>query len=528
MSGGGFPRERTGPLRVGVYCRVSTDKGDQANSLASQKAYFSDYIRRREGWVLAGLYPDEGASGTTAQRPQFQRMIRDAEAGRLDLILTKEVSRFARNTVDALAYTRRLQRLGVGVVFAGDNIDTRDSDGELRLTLMASMAQEESRKTSQRVKWGQRRRMEAGVVFGNNSLYGYDLTGGRLSIQEPEAQVVRRIYHKFLHEGKGAHVIARELSQEGVPPPRSASGKWSRATVRRILGNEKYAGDVLQKKYVTVDYLTHRKVENRGQEEQFLLRDHHPAVIDRPTWEATQAELARRAARQAAGGKHSARHWCSGKLRCGVCGSPFVPRTSRRADGTVYRLWGCRGRLQGDGCGAGMVNHRALNACVEFVLRRLGVDYDTLAQRIAREILQIRADRPQARERARLERRVAELERRRERVMDACFGGLISGDEMARMKGRYDRELEGLARQLQGLDGREDGPEEDGAALAQALRESAVCSEEVFAQAVEAVTVYDDHLAVKLRHLSAPFRLWYATSGAGERYTTTVLRWEGP
>ncbi len=529
------------PLRVGAYCRVSTDREDQANSLMSQKAYFSDYIRQQDGWVLADIYPDEGISGTTTRRrEQFNRMIADAEADKLDLILTKEVSRFARNTVDTLEYTRRLKRLGVGVIFTNDNIDTRDNDGELRLTIMASMAQEESRKTSERVKWGQKRRMEAGVVFGNNSLYGFDLTGGRLTIKEDEAQVVRHVYHKFLHEGKGTHVIARELYEEGVPPPRSASGKWSCVMVRRILRNEKYAGDVLQKKFVTVDYLTHKKVENRGLEDQILLRDHHEAIIDRPTWEAVQAELERRAGKQADSSKYSGRYWCSGKIRCGACGSRFVPRTTKRPSGDVYKLWGCHSRVhygnwkrngQGDyvGCDMRMLNDKTLTACVQFVLQQLDLDYDALAQELATDIQKVWMDGTQEPDVNRLQSRQADLERRKERVMDAYFGEAISKDEMVHMMARYDAELEKISAQLEQRADIERTQAEQARELqelVQTIRESVTRSEEVFAGAVEEIVVCQDYITVKLRYLPATFKLWYSTSGTGANYTTKIERWE--
>lgn len=529
------------PLRVAAYCRVSTDREDQANSLASQKKYFADYIKRHDDWVFIGVYPDEGLSGTTTRRrEQFNRMIADAQAGRLDLILTKEVSRFARNTVDTLEYTRRLKSLGIGVIFLNDNIDTRDNDGELRLTLMASMAQEESRKTSQRVKWGQQRRMEAGVVFGNNSIYGFDLAGGKLTVKEDEAAVIRHIYHKFLHEGKGTHIISRELYEEGVPPPKSATGKWSCVMVRRILRNEKYVGDVLQKKFVTLDYLTHKKVENKGQEGQILLKDHHEAIIDRPTWEAVQAELARRAERQADSSKYSNRYWCSGKLRCGECGSRFIPRITKRPNGDTYKIWGCHSRVhygkqkqngQGGyvGCDMRMVNDKTLTACVQFVLQQLDLDYDALAQEVAGDIQRVVAQPSQKHGAPRLQARQADLERRKERAMDAYFAGDISKKEMLGMKVKYDGELEKIntlllkqadsahaqAEQTQNLQ-----------ELVKTIRESVTRSEEVFAEAVEEVVVYQDHIAVKVCCLPLTFRLWYTTGGTKENYTTNIERWE--
>ena len=187
-------------IRVAAYCRVSTDKEDQANSFESQQRYFQTYIQRNPEWSLQNIYADEGISGTsTRKRTQFNAMIASAREGKLDLIITKEVSRFARNTLDTLTYTRELRRYGVGVLFLIDNIDTRQQEGELRLTLMSSLAQEESRKTSQRVKWGQTRQMEQGVVFGG-SLLGYDVTDGVISIDPEGAKVVRQIFHKYLNE----------------------------------------------------------------------------------------------------------------------------------------------------------------------------------------------------------------------------------------------------------------------------------------------------------------------------------------
>ena len=229
-------------LRVAAYCRVSTDKDDQANSLDSQRKYFCEYINAHDGWILDNIYYDEGISGTqTKKRVGFNAMIDEALHGRIDLILTKEVCRFARNTVDTLFFTRKLKDSGVGVVFTIDNIDTRDCDGELRLTIMASIAQEESRKTSERVKWGQKRRMEQGVVFGRD-LLGYYVKDGKLIINEEEAPVVRAIFHKYTVEGKGTHVIARELVEEGLRPKRVK--QWSNTVILRVLRNEKYVGDL--------------------------------------------------------------------------------------------------------------------------------------------------------------------------------------------------------------------------------------------------------------------------------------------
>lgn len=279
-------------MRVAVYCRVSTDKEDQINSFESQKRYFAEIIGRRTEWELCGIYADEGVSGTsTAKRREFNRMMEDARAGRFDRIITKEVSRFARNTVDALTFTRELRGRGIGVEFVNDGINTLEPDAELRLAIMGSIAQEESRKTSSRVKWGQTRRMEQGVVFGR-SLLGYDVKDGQLTINQEGARIVRKIYQWYVFGGMSSAGIAKRLTEEGI---RTARGnrEWNSGVVIKILKNEKYCGDLLQKKTVTPDYLTHQKRTNRGQEEMVYLRDHHEPVIDRELWERARERMCR-------------------------------------------------------------------------------------------------------------------------------------------------------------------------------------------------------------------------------------------
>ena len=327
------------PLRVAAYCRVSTDRDDQANSFESQQRYFREYIARQPGWELAGIFADEGLSGTsTKKRLAFQRMIAGARAGMLDLIVTKEISRFARNTLDSIYYTRELKRLGVGVLFLNDNLYTLDGDAELRLTILASIAQEESRRTSERVKWGQKRRMEQGVVFGRD-LLGYDVRGGALYVNEAGAQTVREIFRKCVDEGKGAHTIARELNEACIPAARG--GAWRSSVILRILRNEKYCGDLVQKKTYTPDYLTHEKKFNHGQEDYIIVREHHTPIIPRATFEAAGRILDQRAAAPTGQRKYSRRYPLSGKLRCGICGAVCAARKKTRRDGTDAISWRC-------------------------------------------------------------------------------------------------------------------------------------------------------------------------------------------
>lgn len=331
--------------RVAAYCRVSTDKEDQANSFESQQRYFRDYIERMPDWALYEIFADEGISGTnTKKRRAFNRMIDCAKHGAFDLILTKEISRFARNTLDSIYYTRNLKKRGVGVIFLNDNINTLDADAELRLTIMSSIAQEESRKTSERVKWGQKRRMEQGVVFGRDML-GYHVRNGQMFVDADGAKIVRLIFDKFVREGKGSHAIARELSEAGCT---TVTGKtmWQNTVIYKILRNEKYCGDLIQKKTFTPDYLSHEKKYNKGEEEFVILKDHHEPIISRELFQEANRILDERSLVPVGKSKHSNRYCFSGKIKCGICGGTFGARYTRRKDGSVYEAWRCLARAQ--------------------------------------------------------------------------------------------------------------------------------------------------------------------------------------
>lgn len=325
--------------KVAAYCRVSTDNEDQTNSFESQQRYFRQYIERNPDWELYEVFADEGISGTnTKKRKEFNRMIACAKNGDFDLIVTKEISRFARNTLDSIFYTRDLKKHGVGVIFMNDNINTLDGDAELRLAIMSSIAQEESRKTSERVKWGQKRQMEQGVVFGR-SMLGYDVKDGKMYINEDGAKVVRLIFHKFVNEGKGTHVIARELREEGIKPMRVK--EWQNTVILRVIRNEKYCGDLVQKKTYTPDFLSHEKKVNLGQEEFVIIKDHHEPIISRELFDKANRILDEKSLSQEGKAKHSNRYPFSGKIKCGCCGSSYVARYKTRKNGSRYKSWRC-------------------------------------------------------------------------------------------------------------------------------------------------------------------------------------------
>ena len=318
-------------MRVASYCRVSTDNLDQLNSFESQCRYFSDYIKNKEGWELFRVYADEGISGTaTENRTAFKQLIKDARNHCFELVLTKEVSRFSRNILDTIYYTRELKRNGVYVLFMNDGINTAEPDSELRLSIMASIAQEESRKTSSRVKWGQQRRMEQGIVFGR-SMLGYDVRNGQMHIEPHGAELVKRIYEKYALDKKTSVQISKELSKDGFA--------LSPSHIIKVLKNEKYKGDLIQKKTYTPDYLSHKKKYNHGQEELIEIRNHHDPIISEELWTAAQNEMKTRSRRNGASG-NSKKHRLSGRLTCGLCDSVLTAK-KRKLKEIEMVYWAC-------------------------------------------------------------------------------------------------------------------------------------------------------------------------------------------
>ena len=449
-------------ISVASYCRVSTDKEDQANSFEAQQRYFKEYIARQPDWELYAVYADEGITGTsTKKRAQFNQMVNDARLGKFQLIITKEVSRFSRNILDTISYTRELKNLGVGVLFMNDGISTLEPDAELRLSIMGSIAQEESRKTSSRVKWGQTRQMERGVVFGR-SMLGYDVKDGKMTVNPEGAEVVRQIFYKYGVEKKGTSVIARELREAGI---RSYSGNtnWASSHIIKILRNEKYVGDLVQKKTYTPDYLTHAKKYNHGEEPMVVIRDHHEPIIDRELWNTVQSELKKRNLHGALAFGHSNRYVFSGKIKCGECGASFVSRKKKRRDGSFYKRWGCytatmEGRRHLDkqgnevGCDIGkMVRDELALDMLRQAVAALDLDRNGITENVTALALEaIRAGEQGSADSAeKLEHEMEQLRKKKEDVLDAFFSQTVTKEEMRMMNERYDSQLAGLQARLE-------------------------------------------------------------------------------
>ncbi|MFH6711439.1 recombinase family protein [Streptococcus suis] len=303
--------------RVAGYARVSTDHEDQATSYESQMRYYSEYINGREDWEFVKMYSDEGISGTnTKLRTGFKAMVEDALNGKIDLIITKSVSRFARNTVDSLTTVRQLKEVGVEIFFEKENIWTLDSKGELLITIMSSLAQEESRSISENVTWGLRKQFAEGKVhFPYTNVLGFKAgEDGAIVVDQDEAKTVRYIFQQALI-GKSPYHIAKDLSEQGIPSP-SGKSHWNATTIKRMLRNEKYKGDALLQKTYTIDFLTKKKNINRGELPQYYVENNHEAIVDRETFDAVQQVLDNK-------GRKSSTTIFSSKLVCGDCGHFF-------------------------------------------------------------------------------------------------------------------------------------------------------------------------------------------------------------
>jgi site-specific DNA recombinase len=332
---------------VAAYCRVSSDKDEQLNSYENQVSYYTALINENPDWEMSDVYADEGISGTnTDKRDEFHRMIKDAEEGKIDLIITKSISRFARNTVDTLNYTRKLKALGVAVKFEKENINTMEASGELMMTIFSSLAQEESRSISENSKWGIVKGFKDGKVFCNTTRFlGYDKDeNGNLIINEEEAEIIKRIYKEYL-EGKSYQKIADGLEKDDITTS-TGNKKWWDSTIVGILKNEKYYGALLQQKTVTVDFLSHKRVKNRGYADQYLIEDNHSPIVSKEVFEAVQEEMECRATLKGNikgdRGKYSSKYAMSGKIECGDCGASFKRRTWNSKSTSKKIVWQCK------------------------------------------------------------------------------------------------------------------------------------------------------------------------------------------
>lgn len=341
-------------LRVAAYCRVSTDDEEQLTSYEAQKNYYTDKIMTNKEWTMAGIFADEGITGTSARkRPEFLRMIRQCKQGKIDIVLTKSISRFARNTVDCLNYVRALKELGIAVIFEKENMNTLEIDSEILITMLGAFAQSESESISANVRWGKRQAMKEGkAIINYKHLYGYRKgADGRPEIIPEQAGVVRKIYDLFL-SGTPIRGILEYLNANNIPNI-SGGSQWAKNAVNSILTNEKYCGDVLLQKTYIDDCINKKVKKNTGQLPMYLVQNHHEGIISREIFDAAQAELARRSAGKSPSKKnaptgrsrYSSKYALSDRLYCGECGTRYQRCTWRNRDGSKRIVWRCVSRV---------------------------------------------------------------------------------------------------------------------------------------------------------------------------------------
>lgn len=332
-------------LRVAAYCRVSTDSDEQLESYQSQLKYYRDLIKSNENWEYVGVYADQGISGTQVKhRKDFQQMINDAMDGKVDLIITKSISRFARNTLDILKYVRLLKERGVGIQFEKENINTLDNQGEMLLTVLSSLAQAESESLSKNVAMGLKAKMKNGELVGFHGCLGYDYDPETktLSVNEKEAEIVRYIFGRYT-EGVGCFTIAKELTRLGYKTKKGNS-VWHESSVRRIVKNEKYMGDVILGKTFTVDPISKRRLENFGEKNMYRVENNHEPIISQEVFNKAQAILNKRSAKhgnKGRGEKYSRKYAFSSMIQCGFCNTNFSRRTWHANSKHEKITWSC-------------------------------------------------------------------------------------------------------------------------------------------------------------------------------------------
>ena len=429
-------------LRAAAYCRVSKDEAGQQNSYSSQISYYTDHINNNPEWRFAGIYSDEGISGTlTKNRTGFNKMIKAARQGKIDIILCKSISQFARNTVDCLDYVRELRSLGVTVIFEKENINTSSMSSEFAISLYASFAQAESESISRNVTWGiEKSFREGNVRYQVNQMLGYRLgADGKPYIVDDEAEIVRNVFRRY-SEGYTPTEIAQELTDINAKR-RNGSTVWKRNNVYQILKNEKYAGDALMQKTYTVNCITHDRANNTGQKPMYFVQNCHEAIIDRETYDIVRLELERRKhdSKKCRGrGRYSTKYSLSSLLVCPYCGGAYK-RTTWLIKGEKKGVWRCKNRMEGKKCPISPSYHEdvlqstivsAINSFIEnkvYNISDTGADYSenkTAEKRISEIISEL-----------------ADIERQMDNILSGISSEMFeeAGDELRELNRRESR-----------------------------------------------------------------------------------------
>lgn len=443
------------PLRVTYYARVSTDKDEQLHSLSAQVQYYSDFIQKCPNWTYIEGYVDEGISGTSVhKRENFLRMIDDAKEGKFDFIVTKEISRFSRNTLDSIQFTQELLHCGVGVLFQSDNINTLMPDSELRLTIMASIAQDEVRKISERVKFGFKRAIEKGTVLGNNRIWGYQKENGRLVIDEKEAEVVRLIFELYANQRMGIRAISTYLADHGYE--NSRGNVFSFSTIRGILSNPKYKGFYCGRKSTKVDYkMSTIKAFAPDQWVMYKDEENVPPIVSEELWEKANFILAKRSAKQSAEDKTSYqnKYAYSGKIICGIHQEPYHRSVYRYKSGNK-EVWQCReyAKKGKSGCQSPIIYTSELDDIMRRALEEVAIHKAEVVHELIQIYCSIHGEEEVEKKSVKCKAEMDEILRRKDRLLDLNIDGRITDQEFSARNDRFNQELEQLQEQLRELE----------------------------------------------------------------------------
>ena len=443
------------PLRVTFYARVSTDKDEQLNSLENQIQYYTDLIQSKVSWTYIPGYIDEGISGTsTKKRDSFLQMIEDAKAGRFDFIITKEISRFSRSTLDSIQYTQELLEHNVGVLFQNDNINTLDPDSEFRLVVMAGVAQDEVRKLSERLKFGFRQAIKNGHVLGNDKLWGYDKKDCILTINESEAKAVRRIFDLYANQKMGIRRISQKLYDEGFTSRRGNA--FNVLTIRHILENPKYKGWYCANKSQTVDYRSKRKIFPEEDEWIMYPDPSIPAIVSEELWDRANALYKRRRqqmlSHQNAAEFHN-RYPYSGKIICEEHGTSFHRQVRKSMKGEK-EAWQCRvyrnrGRA---GCSAPQLLTEELDQIMARIFDQLAQDKQAIVEAVVKIIRSVPNELDYQQDIRRIAEEISAIIWKKDRLLEMSIERALSTTEFKQRNERFNQQLQELERQKRSLE----------------------------------------------------------------------------
>lgn len=435
------------PLRVTYYARVSTDKEEQAHSLQAQIQYYEEMIRGNSRWTFVSGYMDEGLSGTNvSKRDAFLKMIEDAKLGKFDFIITKEISRFSRSTLDSIRYTQELFRHGVGVYFQSDNINTLLPDSELRLTIMSSIAQDEVRKISERIKFGHKRSIEKGVVLGNSSIWGYQKADGRLVMDEREAKIVQEIFDLYANQGLGIRLVCEELTKQGY---RNRKGNpFSFTTVRNIIANPKYKGYYCGGKSTKIDYrMNDRKLHDESEWVMYKDEENVPPIVSEELWDKANHILKSRSKKQSADDRtsYNNKYTYSGKIICMEHGEPYYRALYRYKSGNK-EVWQCKRFTERGtaGCDSPTIYTAELDTISKQCYHAVFPDKAPIIQRLVKIYSSVVNGSQIKMDIAKIEAEISSMIAKKDKLLELAVDGRLSDEEFQQRNEGFNREMENL------------------------------------------------------------------------------------